>query len=160
MRICAAMRRTKSPVGCTAVCTSARRATRAERPRCFAFEEQMRAQFARKDGVPAFHPEIKRGGGERRLDEALAGKGAAAHVRPEIEQPEHARNAADVVGKQHAGGRGAEQMHGGFDEFERGTAGAAFGFARLMVRLQAFRDRASRPCLRETPTGYSRATAR
>ena len=98
-------------------------------PRALRFQEQVGAELGGEDGVPAFHPDVEPGGAERGLEEMPAGKSAVAHIGEEIEQPEHARGGAGVVGKQRAGRGRAEQPHGGFHEVQRGLAGAAGGGA-------------------------------
>src|SRR2546423_705995 len=86
------------------------------------------AKFRGEDGVAEFHPGEKNCDSKRCFGDVFFGEGAAAHVRPEIEERRKKRERAERVPGGGARRARPEQMNAFLDQIERSPFSHAFLF--------------------------------
>lgn len=80
-----------------------------------------------KDGLPAFHPPEKQAHPDRAEGGMFAGKSAAAHVGPEIEEGQDERERADGVSGVQRERRASQEVNGFLDQVKQTFARLAAG---------------------------------
>ena len=115
------------PSGCKIICPAKIRMRRWKVQGRPGLGSNLRPDIESENRLPELHPEKQDRHGQASVGKMLVGKRAAAHVRPEEQPTKHKRNRAEIINRQRRDRRGAQQMHGLFDEVE-----PAFAFLPLL----------------------------
>src|SRR5204863_5412858 len=75
-------------------------------------ELQLLHQLTGPDCLPALHPDEEEAQDYRPFQQTLAGRGIAAHVAPEIKQPQQKGQSSQIIGSPSAEGRPAQEGDG------------------------------------------------